>query len=41
MTEEVRLQSDYEPIIDITIEQAQQIIQRATEFVEACQKLCK
>ncbi len=38
---DLRLQSDYEPIVDMTIEQTQQIIQRATEFVEACQKLCK
>lgn len=38
---DLRQQSDYEPIIDITIEQTRQVIQRAGEFVEACRGLLR
>jgi uncharacterized protein (UPF0332 family) len=36
---DLRQQSDYEPIADITFDQTQQTIQRAREFVEACKNL--
>jgi len=37
---DIRQESDYEPIAEITKEQAQQIITRAIEFIKACSKLC-
>jgi uncharacterized protein (UPF0332 family) len=37
---DLRQESDYEPIAAVSKEQAQKIISRAGEFVEACRKLC-
>ena len=37
---DIRQESDYEPIAEVSKEQAQKIIARATEFVKACGKLC-
>ena len=37
---DIRQESDYEPVASVSKEQAQKIISRAEEFVEACRKLC-
>jgi uncharacterized protein (UPF0332 family) len=37
---DIRQESDYEPVAAVSKEQAQKIISRADEFVEACRKLC-
>ncbi len=36
---DLRQQSDYEPVIDITYPQVQETIKRAKEFVETCRKI--
>jgi len=37
---ELRQQTDYEPIADVDIEQAQEILNKAIDFVDACRRLC-
>jgi uncharacterized protein (UPF0332 family) len=37
---DLRLESDYQPIVEITQEQAQKVVERAKEFIEICRKLC-
>ena len=37
---DIRQESDYEPVAEVSKEQADKIMTRANEFVEACRKLC-
>ena len=37
---DLRLESDYQPIVEITQGQAQKVVERAKEFIEICRKLC-
>ena len=37
---DLRLESDYQPIVEITQGQAQKVVERAKEFIETCKKLC-
>ena len=37
---ELRQQADYDPIVDVDIQQAKQILEQAIDFVDACRKLC-
>jgi uncharacterized protein (UPF0332 family) len=38
---DLRLESDYKPIVEITHSQAQEVVGRAREFIKICKKLCK
>ena len=38
---DLRLESDYQPIVEITQGQAQKVVERAKEFIKICRKLCK
>ena len=38
---DLRLESDYQPVVEITQGQAQKVVERAKEFIEICRKLCK
>jgi len=35
---ELRQQTDYDPIVDVDIQQAKEILEQAIDFVEACRK---
>ena len=37
---DLRMESDYQPIVEITQGQAQKVVERAKEFIEICKKLC-
>jgi len=37
---ELRQQTDYDPIVDIQLQQAKQTLEQAIDFVDACRKLC-
>jgi uncharacterized protein (UPF0332 family) len=39
-TFELRQQTDYDPIVDIQLQQAKEILEQAIDFVDACKKLC-
>ena len=36
----LRQESDYQPLVEITREQADKVVERAKEFIEICRKLC-
>ncbi|MGB2863376.1 MAG: HEPN domain-containing protein [Sedimentisphaerales bacterium] len=38
---DLRMESDYQPVVEITQGQAQKVVERAKEFIETCRKLCK
>jgi len=38
---ELRQQTDYDPIVDVGIQQAKEILQETIDFVDACRKLCQ
>ena len=38
---DLRLESDYQPVVEITQGQANKVVERAKEFIEICRKLCK
>ena len=38
---DLRQESDYQPLVDITQGQANKVIDRAKEFLEICKTLCK
>ena len=38
---DLRQESDYQPLVEITEQQANKVLERAREFVETCRKLCK
>jgi hypothetical protein len=38
---ELRQQTDYDPIVDVGIQQAKEILEQAVDFVDACRKLCE
>jgi uncharacterized protein (UPF0332 family) len=38
---DLRQQSDYQPVVEITHRQANNVVEMAKEFVEACRNLCK
>jgi uncharacterized protein (UPF0332 family) len=38
---DLRQESDYQPLVEITQEQAGKILKHAIEFVEACRKMCQ
>jgi len=38
---DLRQESDYQPIVQVTDQQADEIIKRAKEFVEVCRSLCQ
>ncbi|MGD8786485.1 MAG: HEPN domain-containing protein [Phycisphaerales bacterium] len=38
---ELRQQTDYDPIVDVKIKQAKEILKQAVDFVDACKKFCK
>ena len=33
-------QTDYDPIVDIDVQQAKETLEQAIDFVDACRKLC-
>jgi len=37
---DLRQESDYQPLVEITREQADKVVGRAKEFIEICRKLC-
>ena len=37
----LRQESDYQPLVEVTDQQAGKLLERAKEFVEICQKLCR
>ena len=37
---DLRQESDYQPLVGITREQADKVVERAKEFIEICRKLC-
>ncbi len=37
---DLRQESDYQPLVEITHRQANNVVERAKEFVDACRKLC-
>ena len=37
---ELRQQTDYDPIVDVDIQQAKQTLKQAIDFVDGCRKLC-
>ena len=37
---ELRQQTDYDPIVDIQLQQAKQTLEQAIDFVDECRKLC-
>jgi uncharacterized protein (UPF0332 family) len=38
---DLRQESDYQPLVEITEQQANKVLERAREFVEICRNLCK
>lgn len=38
---ELRQQTDYDPVVDVGIREAGEILQEAVDFVDACRKLCQ
>ena len=38
---ELRQQTDYEPIVNVEVKQAQEVLVNAIDFVDACRKLCE
>jgi len=38
---DLRMESDYQPVVEITQGQAQKVVERAKEFIDACRKLCQ
>ena len=38
---DLRQESDYQPVIHVTNEQAREIVERAREFVAVCRSLCE
>jgi uncharacterized protein (UPF0332 family) len=38
---DLRQESDYQPMVEITEKQASKLLERAKEFVEVCRKLCQ
>jgi len=38
---DLRQESDYQPLVEITEQQANKVLERAREFVEVCRNLCK
>ena len=38
---DLRQESDYEPVVEITQGQANKVVERAKEFVEVCRSLCE
>ena len=37
---DLRQESDYQPLVEVTAQQAGKVLDRAKEFVEICRKLC-
>jgi uncharacterized protein (UPF0332 family) len=37
---ELRQHTDYEPVADVDAQQAEEILNKAIDFVDACRKLC-
>ncbi len=38
---DLRQESDYQPLVEVTEQQGGKVLERAKEFVEACRKLCR
>jgi uncharacterized protein (UPF0332 family) len=38
---ELRQQTDYDPIVDVDNQQAEEILKQAIDFVDMCKKLCQ